>query len=244
MPNRLLFSQYAKIVKGESRIKYRNLFQIFFIPSRILSYSKIVKGDRIEKPKTQFSSLSMPSLSGPRVAARGDAQSYRTSMRYPGNTVPVIPHLMRNPENAWAGELAKYIPFYVPLLDPALQHGVTHGSYRTSMRYPGNTVPVIPHLMRNPENAWAGELAKYIPFYVPLLDPALQHGVTHGSYRTSMRYPGNTVPVIPHLMRNPENAWAGELAKYIPFYVPLLDPASQRGVTCGHTAPRCGIWHI
>ena len=41
------------------------------------------------------------SLSGPRVAARGDAQSYRTPMR--------------NPEKSREGEPAKYIPFYVPL---------------------------------------------------------------------------------------------------------------------------------
>ncbi|OUO97708.1 hypothetical protein B5F38_09405 [Barnesiella sp. An22] len=43
MLRRILSSE--KIVKGEGRIKYRNLFQIFFIPRRILSYVKIVKGE-------------------------------------------------------------------------------------------------------------------------------------------------------------------------------------------------------
>jgi len=33
------------IAKGERRIKYRNLFQIFFIPSRILYYPNIAKGE-------------------------------------------------------------------------------------------------------------------------------------------------------------------------------------------------------
>ena len=44
----------AKIVKGERRIKYRNLFQIFFIPNRILSYLKIVKGERRIKYRNLF----------------------------------------------------------------------------------------------------------------------------------------------------------------------------------------------
>ena len=44
----------AKIVKGERRIKYRNLFQIFFIPNRILSYPKIVKGECRSKRENLF----------------------------------------------------------------------------------------------------------------------------------------------------------------------------------------------
>lgn len=52
-------------------------------------------------------------LSGPRVAAWGDALiiprpdaevlSYRAPTRYPENTVPVIPHLMRNPPDKQSG---------------------------------------------------------------------------------------------------------------------------------------------
>ena len=36
-------------------MKYRNLFQIFFMPNRILSSSKIVKGESRGKWKTKFS---------------------------------------------------------------------------------------------------------------------------------------------------------------------------------------------
>lgn len=50
----------VKIVQGERRTKYRNLFQIFFIPNRILSYSKIVKAE-IGKPNlSDFHSGSFP----------------------------------------------------------------------------------------------------------------------------------------------------------------------------------------
>ena len=55
MPNRLLSS--TKIVKGERRMKYRNLFQIFFMPNRILSSSKIVKAESRGKWKTKFSTF-------------------------------------------------------------------------------------------------------------------------------------------------------------------------------------------
>ena len=55
MPSRILFS--VKIVKGERRMKYRNLFQIFFMPNRILSSSKIVKGESRGKWKTKFSTF-------------------------------------------------------------------------------------------------------------------------------------------------------------------------------------------
>ena len=43
-----------KIHKGERRIKYWNLFQIFFIPNRILSYPKIVKGECRSKRENLF----------------------------------------------------------------------------------------------------------------------------------------------------------------------------------------------
>ena len=52
MLRRILSS--GKIVKGEGRIKYRNLLQIFFIPRRILSYSKIVKGESRKPSLLEF----------------------------------------------------------------------------------------------------------------------------------------------------------------------------------------------
>ncbi len=140
------------------------------------------------------------SLSGPRVAARGDAQSYRTPMRYPGN--------------ARAGEPAKYIPFYVPLWPrvaargDALGHTAPRCGIQEKIRQES---PPNPFLLR------------------PTLDPASQRGVTCRSYRTLMRYPGK--------------ARAGVSARYIPF-TSLSGPASQRGVTRSHSAPRCGIHPI
>ncbi len=59
-----------------------------------------------ESPQDTFP---FASLSGPRVAARGDVQSYRTPMRYPGK--------------ARAGEPARYIPFCVPLWTPRRSAG-------------------------------------------------------------------------------------------------------------------------
>ena len=262
MLRRILSSE--KIVKGEGRIKYRNLFQIFFIPRRILSYVKIVKGESRKPSLLEFFAGLSPFLDP--ASQRGvTCWSYRIPMRYPGKT--------------WVGEPARYIPFtflsgprvaargdalghtaprcgiqeilgrespqntflFTSLSGPASQRGVTCRSYRTLMRYPGK--------------ARAGEPAKYIPFYVPLwprvaargdalghtaprcgiqekirqesppnpfllrptLDPASQRGVTCRSYRTLMRYPGK--------------ARAGVSARYIPF-TSLSGPASQRGVTC------------
>ena len=56
----LLQISKANIAKGERRTKYWNLFQIFFIPNRILFYENIVKAESRGKWKTQFFNLTMP----------------------------------------------------------------------------------------------------------------------------------------------------------------------------------------
>ena len=84
----------------------------------------------------------------PRVAARGDSQSYRTPMRYPGK--------------ARAGEPAKSIPF-TSLSGPASQRGVTrsHTALRCGIHEKiRQECPPNPFLLR------------------PTLDPASQRGVT------------------------------------------------------------------
>ena len=99
------------------------------------------------------------------------------------NTLPVIPHLMRNPEIS-----AKAIPTRGTFLDPASLCGVTRCTAVSR-----NTLPVIPHLMRNPEIP-----AKAIPARGPSLDPASLCEVTHtldpaslcGVTRCTTRYPG------------------------------------------------------
>ena len=59
MPSRIL--SYRKIVKGERRDKRKTKFSGLAMPSRILSYRKTVKGERRDKRKTKFSGLAMPS---------------------------------------------------------------------------------------------------------------------------------------------------------------------------------------
>ena len=111
------------------------------------------------------------------------------------NTLPVIPHLMRNPEIS-----AKAIPTRGTFLDPASLCGVTHTLDPASLcgvtrctAVSRNTLPVIPHLMRNPEIP-----AKAIPARGTFLDPESLCGVTHtldpaslcGVTRCTTRYPG------------------------------------------------------
>ncbi len=183
MLRRILSSE--KIVKGEGRIKYRNLFQIFFIPRRILSYVKIVKGESRKPSLLEFFAGLSPFLDP--ASQRGvTCWSYRIPMRYPGKT--------------WVGEPARYIPFtflsgprvaargdalghtaprcgiqeilgrespqntflFTSLSGPRVAARGDVQSFRTSMRYPGK--------------ARAGVSAKYIPFCVPLWTPRRSAG--------------------------------------------------------------------
>ena len=70
LPSRILF--YLKIVKGERRTKRKTQFSGLALPSRILFYLKIVKGECRTKRKTQFSGLALPSrfLSYSKIAKR------------------------------------------------------------------------------------------------------------------------------------------------------------------------------
>ena len=184
MLRRILSSE--KIVKGEGRIKYRNLFQIFFIPRRILSYSKIVKGESRKPSLLEFfaglspfldpasqrgvtcshtapqcgiqkkfgqespqNTFPFTFLSGPRVAARGDAWSYRTPMRYPGKDQARVS--------------AKSIPF-TSLSGPASQRGVT--------------LSVIPHPDAVSRKSSSRSVRKIHFLLRPSLDLASQRGVT------------------------------------------------------------------
>gem|GEM_PF-4734383 len=56
----LLYIEFAKIVKGESRNKRETKFHDWIMPSRILSYSKIVKGESRNKWETKFRDWIMP----------------------------------------------------------------------------------------------------------------------------------------------------------------------------------------
>ncbi|WP_418946545.1 hypothetical protein [Phocaeicola plebeius] len=58
IPNRIL--SYGKIVKGERRDKRKRSFSGLAIPNRILSYGKIVKGERRDKRKTKFFRFGYP----------------------------------------------------------------------------------------------------------------------------------------------------------------------------------------
>ena len=51
----------AKIAKGERNDKPKTQFSGLAWPSRLLAYEKIVKGERNDKPKTQFSGLAWSS---------------------------------------------------------------------------------------------------------------------------------------------------------------------------------------
>ena len=59
MPSRLL--SYQKIVKGESRAKRKRSFQVQALPSRLLSYQKIVKGESRDRRKRSFQVRALPS---------------------------------------------------------------------------------------------------------------------------------------------------------------------------------------
>ena len=184
MLRRILSSE--KIVKGEGRIKYRNLFQIFFIPRRILSYVKIVKGE------------------GKRQARKVVFQLYRSflldSASQRGVTLSVIPHPDAVSRKR-SGKSVRQIHFLLrPTLDPASQRGVTrsHTAPRCGIQKmleresPQDTFPFAslsgPRVaargdvqsyrtpMRYPEKARAGVSAKYIPFYVPLWTPRRSAG--------------------------------------------------------------------
>ena len=78
--------------------------------------------------------ISFTSLSGPRVAARGD--------------VLVIPHPDAVSRKSLGGRARKIHSLLRPSLDPASQRGVT--------------LSVIPHLMRNPPGMQYGGLSKEI----------------------------------------------------------------------------------
>ena len=59
LPSRLL--SYQKIVKGESRDRRKRSFQVRALPSRLLSYQKIVKGESRAKRKQSFQVRALPS---------------------------------------------------------------------------------------------------------------------------------------------------------------------------------------
>ena len=223
MLRRILSSE--KIVKGEGRIKYRNLFQIFFIPRRILSYVKIVKGE------------------GKRQARKVVFQLYRSflldSASQRGVTLSVIPHPDAVSRKS-SGRRARKIHFLFTFLSgPASQRGVT--------------LSVIPHPDAVSRKR-SGKSVRQIHFLLrPTLDPASQRGVTrsHTAPRCGIQKmleresPQDTFPFAslsgPRVaargdvqsyrtpMRYPEKARAGVSAKYIPFYVPLWTPRRSAG---------------
>ena len=80
--------------------------------------------------------------------------------------------------------------------------------------------------MRYPGKDQAGESAKSIPF------------TSHSGPRVAAR---GDVQVIPHPDAVSRKSSGGRARKIHSFLRSSLDPASQRGVTRSHTAPRCGI---
>ena len=183
MLRRILSSE--KIVKGEGRIKYRNLFQIFFIPRRILSYVKIVKGEGERQTRKVVFQLYRSFLLDP-ASQRGVTR---------GHTAPRcgIQEKIRQecPPNTF---------LLRPTLDPASQRGVTrcHTAPRCGIQ--------VMLGRESPQNTF--------PF-TPLSGPCVAARGDVQSYRTPMRYP--------------EKARAGEPAEYIPFYVPLWTPRRSAG---------------
>ena len=76
LPSRLL--SYPKIVKGESRAKRKRSFQVRAMPSRLLSYQKIVKGESRDRRKRSFQVRALPSrlLSYPKIV-KGESRDRR-----------------------------------------------------------------------------------------------------------------------------------------------------------------------
>ena len=158
MLRRILSSE--KIVKGEGRIKYRNLFQVFFIPRRILSYVKIVKGEGKRQTGKVVFQLYRSFLLDP-ASQRGVTRGHtaprcgiheKLGQESPQNTFPFT--FLSGPRVAARGDALGHTaprcgiqekirqecppnPFLSrPSLDPASQRGVTCWSYRTLMWYP------------------------------------------------------------------------------------------------------------
>ena len=219
------------------------------------------------------------SLSGPRVAARGDALGHtaprcgiqkKIRQECPPNpfllrptldpasqrgvTLSVIPHPDAVSRKCSGRSACKIHSLLRPSLDPASQRGVTPS--------------VIPHPDAVSRKCSSGRARKIHSLLRPSLDPASQRGVTPSviphpdavSRKSSGRrarkihsfyvplWPASQRGVTPSVIPHPDavsRKSSGRRARRIHSLLrSSLDPASQRGVTRSHTAPRCGIHSV
>ena len=159
---------------------------------------------------------------GPRIAVRGDPRT--------GPRRLVIPHLMRNPEIPAGNTGSGTCPLRTHALDPASWCGVTRCDAESR-----NTHHVIPRYDAVSRNTRAGNTGSGTCPLRPLSGPRI---AVRGDSHTGPRRLGhsaldaesrNTLPVIPHLMRNPEIPGREISAKAIPARGTFLDPASGAG---------------